>query len=164
MQLGCQSAFRYAATVRRKIEPPELVAAVEEAIVRSYDDEQSQYVTMKRFGWAAMALGCLALILIIGDVNPYSSLVAGFAAVAGIAWFVSRAELEATRSQIAVLDKALAEQKLYVGGRNRDVYLTTDPYDNAWGDAMGAWLRKPSAPEHHSKTDKRPLDEQPSRE
>lgn len=121
----------------------DLVAAVERAVVRSYDDELAQYTSMRRFGWAAVALASIAALLAIVGVATYARVAAAFAAIMGMAWFVSRAEWEATRVQISVLERALADQKLYIGGRDRDVYLTTDPYDNAWADGIGRCLRSP---------------------
>jgi hypothetical protein len=127
--------------VQRQIDLTDLVVAVERAVGRSYDDELAQYRTMKRFGWAAIALGLVAVVLTLGDISTYNALAGAFAAFAGFGWFVSRAEWEATRSQIGLLESALAEKKVYIGGRGREVYLTTDPCDGSWGDAFGNWLR-----------------------
>lgn len=127
----------------RDIPGRDLVKAVERPIVVSYDHELAQFRSMKRFGWGTVLLALLAAASTIFGAEPYNGLLALMAGAAALGWLVSRAEWQSTRARITTLESELGAHRIYVGGHGRDVYLTTNAYDNAWGDAVGEWLRSP---------------------
>jgi len=146
---------RHTVTNARDIPGRDLIKSLEGTIVSSYDHELAQFRSMKRFGWGAFTLALLAAAVTIFGAETYNGVLAFFAGAAALGWLVSRAEWESTRRQIARLESELGAHGIYIGGRGREVYLTTNAYDNAWGDAVGEWLRSPLPNESDDQSAKR---------
>ena len=87
-----------------------------------------------------------ASVLAFFAVDKWSIVAAVLAVAAALGWLVSWVEWQSTHRQIGIFEEHLSRAQIFVGGRGREVRLTSDPTDNDCGDAVGRWLRSPLPP------------------
>lgn len=129
--------------MKRELTLYDLQKAVERAVVQMADHEELEYRAAKRYRTISLVLFALSLGLLALGFDTLVVLAGVAAGLSSLAWLVSWVAFSCAGKQLAFLDQALGDRKIYIGGEGREIRITTDIYDTPESHAMGEWLTSP---------------------